>query len=258
MRVLLKLLIIFILLIAPAYAHNILVLPSDLIQEKENYYGFNEVSEIIAQDIINNFNSTPNSKIKSFDLYIVRTKLSNDQQVKNALSKYKNNEIDYKAFKSIANNYGCNYILLINSSVITNKNSLRRNIWEILELSTAFDITYPFRLETQTVLLDAENELVMWSNNYSTKLGTNNNHFSAKTFAQAYDEYEKIKLYSKTIVAPSVTQNITLRFFPKSIRPLQTEIKNSTGGALKFDRTIPEKPSLKPKQDFYGEDWFGI
>lgn len=256
MKILVKLFIIFCFLIAPAYAHDILVLPADLLQIKENYYSFDEPSEIIANDIIKEFNKT-NGKLKSFDLYDIKAKFNNNTLLKNSLAKYKNNTIDYEAFKTIGKDFGCNYILLVNSSVMTNKNSLRRNLWEVLEVATAFDISYPFRLENSVVLLDSANELVIWSNNYSSKLGTNNNEFTAKNIAQADAEYEKIKLYSKTVIAPSVSQNIMLRFFPKSIRPLQTEI-NSQGGALKFERTIPEKPNLKPREDFYGDTLFGI
>ena len=190
-------------------------------------------------------------------MYDIKAKFNNNTLLKNSLAKYKNNTIDYEAFKTIGKDFGCNYILLVNSSVMTNKNSLRRNLWEVLEVATAFDISYPFRLENSVVLLDSANELVIWSNNYSSKLGTNSNEFSAKNIAQANAEYEKIKLYSKTVIAPSVSQNIMLRFFPKSIRPLQTEI-NSQGGALKFERTIPEKPNLKPREDFYGDTLFGI
>lgn len=256
MKILVKLFIIFCFLIAPAYAHDILVLPADLLQIKENYYSFDEPSEIIANDIIKEFNKT-NGKLKSFDLYDIKAKFNNNTLLKNSLAKYKNNTIDYEAFKTIGKDFGCNYILLVNSSVMTNKNSLRRSLWEVLEVATAFDISYPFRLENSVVLLDSANELVIWSNNYSSKLGTNNNEFTAKNIAQADAEYEKIKLYSKTVIAPSVSQNIMLRFFPKSIRPLQTEI-NSQGGALKFERTIPEKPNLKPREDFYGDTLFGI
>lgn len=256
MKILVKLFIILCFLITPVYAHDILVLPADLLQTKENYYSFDEPSEIIANDIIKEFNKT-NGKLKSFNLYDIKTKFNNNTLLKNALNKYKNNTIDYDAFKNIGKDFGCNYILLVNSSVMTNKNSLRRSLWEVLETSTAFDITYPFRLETSTVLLDSANELVIWSNNYSSKLGKNSNEFSAQNIAEANAEYEKIKLYSQTVIAPSVSQNIMLRFFPKSIRPLQTEI-DSSGGALKFERTIPEKPNLKPRENFYGDMLYGI
>lgn len=256
MKILVKLFFIFCLLITPAYAYDILVLPADLLQTKENYYSFDEPSEIVANDIIKEFGKT-NGKLKSFDLYDIKSKFNNNQKVKNALTKYKNNNIDYEAFKSIGKDFGCNYILLVNSSVMTNKNALRRNLWEVLEISTAFEIIYPYRLETSVVLLDSTNELVVWSNNFSSKLGSNSNEFSAKNIAQACAEYEKIKLYSKTVVAPSVSQNILLRFYPKSVRPLQTEI-DASGGALKYERTIPEKPRLKPREEFYGDMLYGI
>jgi hypothetical protein len=257
MKILVKLFIIFSFLISTAKAQDILVIPADLLQTKENYYRFDEPSEIVANDVINEFNKT-NGKIKSFDLYYIRAKFNNNTLLKNALNNFKNNEIDYDAFKTIGRDFGCNYILLINSSVMTNKNSLKRNLWEVLEVSTNFEINYPFRLDTSAILIDTSNGIVTWSNNFSTKLGSNSNDFVAKNIAQASAEYEKIKLYSKTIIAPSVSQNITLRFFPKSIRPLQTEIQEGSGGALRFERTIPEKPNLKPRTDFYGDDVFGI
>ena len=53
---------------AQAITFDVLVLPSDLFNTKENYYGFDEVSEIVANDIIKCFNLS-NGKIKSHDLY---------------------------------------------------------------------------------------------------------------------------------------------------------------------------------------------
>ena len=108
-------------------------------------------------------------------------------------------------------------------------------------------------------MLDTVNDLVMWSNNYSTKIGANDNTFSAKTYAQANEELEKIKLYSRTVVAPSASQNIILRFFPKAIRPIDSKVDDNNGGALRFERTIPEKPKTKDNSEpFYGDMIFGI
>ncbi len=256
MKILVKLFFIFCFLMSGVNAQDILVLPSDLLQMKENYYSFEEPSEIIANDIIREFNKT-NGKLKSFDLYDIKAKFKDNLMLKDALAKYKNNTIDYEAFKTIGKDFGCNYILLVNSSVVTNKNSIRRNLWEVLEISTAFNISYPFRLENSVLLLDSENGLAIWSNNYSSKVGTNANEFTAKNIAKADAEYEKLKLYSETIIAPSVSQSIMLRFYPKTVRPIQTEI-DSQGGALRFERTIPEKPNLKPREDFYGDTLFGI
>ena len=267
MRIVLKIFLICSLLISSAQAvtFDVLVLPADLLSTKENYYNFEEPSEIFANDIIKDFNSSK-GKIQSPDLYEVREKLELNptlkQTTKTALNKYQTtNKIDYDAFKTISNNFSCKSVLLISSSVTTNKNSLKRGIWEVLEIASGFDITYPYRLTTSIVLLDNINDVVMWSNNYSIKLGTNNNKFSASNYAQANAEYEKIKTYSKTILSPSASQNIILRFFPKSIKPILRDVEDNTGGALRFEKNLPEKPekyNLKPREDFYGDMIYGI
>ena len=59
MKLLIKILLVMILIISPAKAvsFDVLVLPTDLLSTKENYYNFNEMSEIISNDIIKNFKS---------------------------------------------------------------------------------------------------------------------------------------------------------------------------------------------------------
>ncbi len=266
MKILVKLIVIFSLLISSVQAvtFDVLVLPADLLNSKENYYGFDEVSEIVASDIINDFNLS-NGKIKSPDLYEVRAKISQDSTLKtsisNTLKKYNtDNSVDYKALKDIGKDFSCKSVLLISSSVTTNKNSLKRGIWEVLEISTAFNAEYPYRLETSLVLIDTLNDIVMWSNHYSTKIGANDNSFEAKNYAQANEILNKIRLYSKNIVAKSASQNIILRFFPKSVRTIdKSNLDNSNGGALKFDRNLPQAP-LEPSENnqFYGDMIYGI
>lgn len=265
MKILVKLFLVFSLLISSVQAitFDVLVLPADLLNTKENYYGFDEVSEIVASDIINNFNSS-NGKIKSPDLFEVREKLNRNANLKtavaSALKKYNyNNSVDYKTLKEISKNFSCNSVLLISSSVITNKNSVKRSIWEILELSTAFDISYPYRLETSVILIDTVNDIVMWSNNYSTKIGSNNNLFEAKNYAQANEILSKIRLYSKNVIAKSSSQNIILRFFPKSVRTIDKQVDDANGGALKFERTVPQAPQEPVQNDeFFGDMIYGL
>ena len=248
MKNLLRIFFVFIFLISSVQAitFDVLVIPADIFQKKENYYSFDETSEIFANDLIKEFNSS-NGKIKSPDLYDVRYKLTQNpqrrQELVNALEKYKTSgNIDYNLFKNIGNEFNCKSVLIISSSAVTNKNSIKRSVWDVLEISSFLGASYPYRMETSVVLLDTVNNLVMWSNNYSSKLGANDNIFAAKNYAQANAEYEKIKLYSRAVVAPSASQNIILRFFPKSIKPVESEVKD-TGGALRYDtRTLPQKP----------------
>lgn len=266
MKNLFKLIIVFLFLFSSVNAatFDVLTLPADMFNSKQNYYGFEEASEIFANDIIKNFNSS-NGKVQSPNLNEVKAQFDKNSQLKQtaqtALDKYKNtNKIDYEAFKKLGNSFSCKSVLLISSSVVTNKNSIKRGIWEVLKVSTEFNTIYPYRLETSIVLLDVVNDIIMWSNSYSIKLGNNSNVFSADNFAKANEEYEKLKLYSQNIVAASAFQNMMLRFFPKSIRPLEREFNNNSGGALRFERTLPDKPKeqLKPREDFYGDMIYGI
>ena len=249
MRILCKIIMVFVLLVSSAYAAqtNLLVLPADLLNTRDNYYNFDEVSEIVSDDLIIAFNKT--GKIISPDLYNVRERLSANPSVKtnlqSALEKYKNNgSVNYSVIKTAANYFGVRYVLLISSSAVTNKNSLKRSVWEVMELVSECNIVYPYRLETSLLLIDTSDNSIIWSNNYSTKLGANDNVFAAKNYAQANGEYEKIKLYSNRIVAPSASQNIVLRFYPKSVSPIETQVKD-TGGALRYDKKLPEKPQIR-------------
>lgn len=259
MKILVRLFIVFMFLISSAMAvtFDVLVIPSDIFQTKENYYSFEEASEIYASDIIKLFNKS-NGKVKSPDLYDVRAYYNNDLQAKqnlqDALVKYKNTgSIDYSVLKSAGEKFNCKSVIIVSSYAMTNKNAKKRSLWEVLEISTAFGTAYPYRMETSIVLLDVVNNIVMWSNNYSSKLGKNDNIFDAKNYAQANDQLEKVKLYSKTVVAPSAVQNIMLRFFPKTVKPVETEVKD-TGGALRYDtRTLPQRPKKNDDVPYTGD-----
>ena len=224
-----KLLITFFLLIgnfANAEQYKVLVLPVDLFNVCENYYCFPETSEIFADDVINTFSL--NKKISTYNLYETRKKILENPQIKSytitALNRFKNsNTVDFIALKKISEIFDTNSILLISSSV--NQTNLRRNIWEILEITTAFEAYNRFSLETNAVLVDSVNDIVMWSGKYKRALGDNEARFWAKNMADATSHLEKLRLYSKEILSKDITENIVLRFYPKTI--ITTEIKPS-------------------------------
>ncbi len=269
MKIIFTIIVIFAFLISPAKAEtfDVLVIPVNITERKENYYNFDDISDIVANYIINDFNSS-NGKIHSPELKNIRAELDINPQLKqttnNSLKIYKKtNKIDYDSLKTIEQKFNCNYTLLVSSNVTTNANSPKRNIWEILEICTLFDISYPYRLETSLVLIDSSSNLIMWSNNYSTKIGDNENLFYAKNYAQAAEQLTKIELYTKSVIAKSASENIILRFFPKSVRTIETKIENNDGGALRFDKTIPQNPQEKKKlnkddEEFFGEMIYGI
>ena len=159
-----------------AYAElfNVLVLPADLFSVCENYYCFPEMSEIIAADVIDNFNST--HRIAAPSLYDVRKKLASDgdlkSSAKNSLNKFRQNDaVDFQALKKLSRGFGTNSILLISSSV--NQGSLRRTPWEVMEVSGAFNAVNRYNLTTNAVLTDNINDVVMWGGKFTTALGDN-------------------------------------------------------------------------------------
>ena len=277
MRKLFKtLLIIFGLFIAmPAHSFvsfNVVVIPTDLFKVCENYYCYPELSNIIAQDVINNFNET--GRINSPSLYYMRNFLEQNPQVKNQvvsiITRYKNDKsTDFAAMKIIARAFNANSVLIISNDVPINGAYINRNVWEMLVLSTNFDISYPYEMETDVTLTDTVNDLVMWHDVYKKKIGDNNDNFKAPNASDAYAKLEYFKMYSKDILSKMIAQNIYLRFFPKTVEPQpMVEDMKPEGAYFRFEENttprIREKfitPAIRDydePDDSYGEVMFGI
>ncbi len=231
MKVFIKLFVLIVFLIGnSAFAEKLLVLPTELYSN--NYYSFPEVSQIMAEDIINDFNKS--NKISAVSLYDVRKKLAENPSLKTsttyALDKYKNsNAVDFVSLKKLAQAFDVKSILLVSSMVVQNSN--KRNIWEVLEISSVFNAISTYNMETTVLLTDNINDIVMWSGKFNRKLGDNESRFWAKSSSQAVSQLEKIKTYSKDIISKNVVQNVTRRFYTKTLpskEPKAFENTNST------------------------------
>ncbi len=200
---------------------KVVVLPVDLFSVCDNYYCFPEVSEIIAEDVINNFNKC--GKIVSPNIYDIRKKFEGDSKLKasavNTLTRFKNkNSIDFTSAKVIADAFGAKSLLLINS-LVTQPNS-RRSVWEVMEVSSVFEAYSSYTMETYAVLTDNVNDVVMWSGKYKRRLADNESRFWALTSAQALSQLEKLKFYSRDIISKNISENVVLRFYPKVTEPI--------------------------------------
>ncbi len=233
----LRLIIIFILLvISSAKTHavqfDLLVLPTDIFSVCDNYFCFPEVSNIVAEDVITNFKNYKNINVNS--LASVRQKINSDPQLKQKTAKViesfgKSDKIDFPDLKYIADSFGVKSVLLIDTYAINDKTQLRRNLWDTLEISSAFKITYPFELKTNAVLTDCVNSIVMWSGKYTKKVSDTFGYYNASNQTQALSQLEKIKLYSYDITSKNISQNVYMRFFPKDVRtfvPKQKQTEN--------------------------------
>lgn len=224
-----------------AIQFDVLVLPTDILLVCDNYFCFPEVSEIVAEDVIQNLNSYKN--ISAIDLSQVREKLAKDSDLKattqNMLNQFQNTDkIDFQALKQISNAFGVKSVALISSYATTDKSQNRRNLWEMLEISNAFKISYPITLTTNAVLTDTVNSIVMWSSKYNKEVSDSDGYFFAQNQAQAASHLEKLKLYSKSNIAQNISQNFHLRFFPKEVRTF-TPNKNTQTESSQEKHFVP-------------------
>lgn len=269
MKNLFKIFLIFICILfhqsVKAMSFNVVVLPVDLMNVCGNYYCYPEVSEIISNDLIKYFNGT--QKINSPVISEVRRKLSENPEFRNTLQKslirYRNNsDIDFAVYKKAAGLFNANSVLIISNYVPVENSFVKRNVWEILELSTALDFAYPYSMETQAVLLDTVNDLVMWSGTYTKSISDSRGNFSAPKSSQSYSIYGFLQFYSKDILSKTIGENVVLRFFPKTINPVinPADVK-PTGEFLRYESNTPiinkrpQRKELNPEQ--FGELIFG-
>lgn len=225
-----------------AVQFDVLVLPTNIFSVCDNYFCFQEVPEIVADDVIKNLNSYKN--INAVDLTTVRNKLTQNSELKgltqNMLNKFEETEkIDFNALHYIAKEFGVKSVVLISCYAITDRSDVKRDLWEVLEISSAFKISYPFSLVTTAVLTDSVNNVVMWSSKYNKNVSDTNGYFMAQNQAQATSHLEKIKQYSKNNVSQNISQNIHLRFFPKDVRTFDVKNSTDTNGQENEVRFVP-------------------
>lgn len=267
--IILLLLGLFITVPAEAITFNVVVLPVDLNKVCQNYYCYPEVSEIISEDLIKYFNS--GTKVHSPSLNEVRKTFAQNPSLKtsadNALRKFGQNEIiDFPAMKNVSRQFSANSVLLVSNSIMIDNSALKRNVWEILEISSVLNISYPYIMETNAVLIDTVNDLVMWSGSYSKKISDNNDNFTAQKSSQSYAKLSYLRAYSQDILAKTIAQNVILRFFPKSVQPVinKNDVKPS-GSYFRYESTTPTLNKLHEKEEIkqeveenYGEMIYGI
>lgn len=249
-----------------AVTFNVVVVPADLFKVCENYYCFPEVSEIVSNDLIGYFNSS--DKIESPSIYDIRQKLAQNpslkSSVKSSLDKFNSRgNVDFQTMRQLARLFNANSVLLVSNSVVTEDSLMKRTVWEILELSSNLNISYPYTMHTDAVLLDTVNDLVMWRGGYIKKLNATDGSFTAEKASESYAKYGYMQAYSHDILGKTIAQNVILRFFPKTVNPIlnNTDLKPS-GSFMRYESSTPslrrEEKEEEPLEHDYGEMIYGI
>lgn len=204
-----------------AVQFDVLVIPTDIFNVCDNYFCFPEPSEIAANYVIQDLDMY--DTINTIPLSKVRANLNSKPELKQVtidmLKTFEQTEkIDFQILKELSKEFNVKSVIILSSYAITDRSATRRDLWEVLEVSSAFKITYPFNLTTTAVLTDTVNSVVMWSNKYNKTVSDSNGYFLALNHAQATSHLEKIKQYYKNNVSKNISQNVHLRFFPKDVK----------------------------------------
>jgi len=261
-----KFLVMFLMLIglaACAKENEVLVLPLYMTDiQNHNAYGFETASEIVAEDIIQSF--LLGNKINSQRLDSVKALMTNDVTVRAVGEKFrKTGLIDFEKLAKIPNAATADKILLI-AGYVEDSNGAKLDLWDTLKLASDFQIDYPYVLTTKAVLIDKDG-IALWQKSYAMPLASAKKPFNAQNFSKAAEQYEKVRSFSKNIIAKDVEQNIVLRLENKSIDFASGNKKapdSQEGVGLKYyKRGIPMKitpPSETIEQQLLKDDSFSL
>ena len=245
--------------ITPAHAvqFDVVVLPADLFKVCDNYFCFPEPSEILANEVILDLDNY--KSINTIDLAALRAYFNENPdlkaETKNMLQTFEQTEkLDFETLGKISRAFGAKSAIIISCYAITDRSATRRGLWEVLEISSAFKITYPFNLTTTAVLTDNVNNTVMWSSKYNKTVSDTNGYFLALNQAQAVSHLEKIKQYFKNNVSKNISQNVHLRFFPKDVRTFTQNRKNDDTEKQFVPNALEQLSKPKLMKNFELED----
>lgn len=224
---------------AKAIQFDVLALPTDLFNICDNYFCFPEPSEIATTYVIQNLDNY--GTINTKRLSEVRSTLEFKPELKSAtinmLEEFKNSEkVDFETLKLLSKEFGVKSVILISTYTTTDRNPVKRGLWEILEIASAFKTSSQYNLITTVVLTDNVNDVIMWSAKYKKQVSNSEGYFTAQNQTQAASQLEKIKQYYKNNVATNISQNIYLRFFPQDVKTFKIKKNNSEeeSGTPKF------------------------
>lgn len=174
---------------------NVVVISDRVYQANQQYFVYPEVSEMIAQEVINELNregfvyaptlSSVRERLKKADLVVHADKLLRDFH-------YTYN-IDFNALNKIAKKLGADDILLITGGLDTVSDFLKPTWYNFLNIPGENVVKSEYRMYTHFALIDVQNEIVTWQNSYTRHITSPEFALANATFSPDYRQMTKIK-----------------------------------------------------------------
>ncbi len=241
--------------------YKILVLPDSLNFSSTNYYAYPDTSIIFASDIINNLKRS--GKVQTVSMTQVRDTFRKDLKLqilaKSTLKEFKYNyNVGFVDLKRLTHRFGTNKVLIVTSSTDVQNYVLRRTVWDFLNIPGATVIDPAYKLSSYAVLVDVDNEEVLWQKIYHKNISSRENRMIPVNFAPAAEQLEKIKSYSEYFIAPEIAQMVEFKILPQLVIPseekiiepnailsVQSKIEKNVGPEIKVKPFTPTKPRAK-------------
>lgn len=242
---------LFMAQVSQAEEYKVLVLPDNIQFDSTNYFVYPDSSVIFASDTINEIKKS--GRVETVSMTEVRDALRKNAKLsiltKKALKEFKYNyNIPFVDFKSIAQCFSTNKVLVITSQTDVQNYFLRRTLWDFLNIPGATVIDPAYKMSTYAALIDVDKEQVIWQNTYYKTISSRENRIIAMSFAPATEQLEKIKFYSSYLLSPDIAKMVEISILPPPISIPQSGIVDISN--QKHSQTvipIPEDLDLKPK-----------
>lgn len=250
--VLVMFVVLFLAQVSRAEEYRILVLPDNIQFDSTNYLVYPDSSVMFATDTINEIKR--DGRVHTVSMTEVRDTLRKNQKLatltKNALKEYKYNyNIPFVDFKSIADKFSTNKVLVITSQTDTQNYAIRRSIWDILNFPGESVVDPAYKMSTYAALIDVDKEEVLWQQTYYKTIKAKDNRILAVSFAPATEQLERIKDYSLNALSPEIARMVQVKILPPPL-PLPNgnniiEISDVKQAEAPVEPV--EVPQLKPK-----------
>ena len=222
MRDLFKILVVGIIMFAAPCAfaeqYKVLVIPDNIVTENEavDSYIYNATSEFFANEVINILNQT--DYIKSPTVSEERKLLKSNAYMmipaKNLTTRFRTSyNIDFVQLKKITTKSQARYALLITSAIDSENYILRRTFWDFVNIPGATVVDPAYKINTYAVLVDTQNNTVLWSNTFYKTISVVENRIITRGPSPQTEQLSKIRDYSR-MLCPEIAQNVQLKVLP--------------------------------------------
>ncbi len=231
MRDLLKILAAgIVILFSPfvmAEQYKVVVLPDNIVTENAalDSYIYNVAAEFFANEVVNLLNQT--DYIKAPTVSEERALLKSSPYLYNpakAMSnKFKTSyNVDFVQLKKIANKSQARYALLITSYLDSENYILRRTLWDFLNIPGATVVDPAYKICTYAVLVDTQNNSVLWSNTFYKTISVVENRIITRGPSPQTEQLQKIRDYSR-MLCPEIAQSVQKSILPPSVYDKETK-----------------------------------